>query len=231
MNKIIKIILFLTLSFLLTSQNILANDKIKIGLLIPLTGQDSQIGQSIVKATQLAINKINNPLIEIYPRNTNSNPETTLRAAKEMDDLGIKIVIGPVFNNNLTYLNKLKNITFLSLTNKTINLPKNIISSGINATSQVNTIKKFLELEKIEKAIFLTPNVDYEVEIKKAIKESKVKVSKHYIYETDPTKLTKQIEKITNYKIRKQNLSDEIKRIERSDLTESDKERRKNFVF
>ena len=30
--------------------------------------------------------------------------------------------------------------------------------------------------------------------------------------------LTKQIEKITNYKIRKQNLDDEIKRVENSDL-------------
>ena len=40
---------------------------------------------------------------------------------------------------------------------------------------------------------------------------------KNYIYNTDPTKLTKQIEKITNYGKRKQNLKDEIKRLEKSD--------------
>ena len=45
----------------------------------------------------------------------------------------------------------------------------------------------------------------------------------NYTYNTNPTKLTKQIEKITNYKRRKQNLEDEIKRLEESN--ESNKER------
>ena len=53
------------------------------------------------------------------------------------------------------------------------------------------------------------------LEIKKSNKKSKIKNSKHYIYDTEPTKLTAQIEKITNYKIRKQNLLDEIKRVEK----------------
>ena len=228
MNDILKKLIFLVLIFSSIFSNAVSEEKIKIGILIPITGDNKKVGQLIIKATRMAIKDINSNKLEIYPKDTNSNPTQTLKSALELKDMGINIIIGPVFYKNLIHLNDLKDITFLSLTNKTINLPKNIISSGINATSQVNTIKKFLELEKIEKAIFLTPNVDYEVEIKKAIKESKVKVSKHYIYETDPTKLTKQIEKITNYKIRKQNLSDEIKRIERSDLTESDKERRIN---
>ena len=228
MNDILKKLIFLVLIFSSIFTNAISEEKIKIGILIPITGDDKKVGQLIIKATRMAIKDINSSKLEIYPKDTNSNPTQTLKSALELKDMGINIIIGPVFYKNLIHLNDLKDITFLSLTNKTINLPKNIISSGINATSQVNTIKKFLKLEKIEKTIFLTPNVDYEVEIKKAIKQSKIKVSKHYIYETDPTKLTKQIEKITNYKIRKQNLSDEIKRIERSDLTESDKERRIN---
>ena len=40
---------------------------------------------------------------------------------------------------------------------------------------------------------------------------------KQYFYDTEPTKLTKQIEKITNYEVRKQNLIDEITRLENSD--------------
>ena len=44
-----------------------------------------------------------------------------------------------------TYLDEIKDITFLSLTNKTLDLPKNVISAGINSTSQFNTIKKFIE--------------------------------------------------------------------------------------
>ena len=217
MNKIIKIILFLAFAFSITPIALLANDKIKIGLLVPLTGKNSEIGQSIIKSARLAINTINNASIEIIPKDTQSNPEVTLKAAKELANSGIKIVIGPVFNESLIYLGELSELTFLALTNKNDNFSKNIINAGINATSQLNAIKKFIELNEIKKTIFLTPDVSFKNEIEKAISNSKIKILENYIYNTDPTKLTKQIEKITRYEIRKQNLEDEINRLEKSE--------------
>ena len=217
MNKIIKIILFLTLSFSIAPVALLANEKIRIGLLVPLTGKNSEIGQSIIKSTRLAINTINNASIEIIPKDTQSNPELTLAAAKELANSGIKIVIGPVFNESLIFLDELSELTFLALTNKNDNFSKNIINAGINATSQLNAIKKFIELNEIKKTIFLTPDVSFKNEIEKAISNSKIKILENYIYNTDPTKLTKQIEKITRYEIRKQNLEDEINRLEKSE--------------
>ena len=217
MKKIIKIILLLTIVFSINLGNIKANEKIRIGLLAPLTGKNSEIGQSIIKSVRLAINKIDNPSIEIFPRDTKSNPEITLEAAKELANAGVKIIIGPVFNESLMNLNKLDKITFLSLTNKNENFSKNIINAGINATSQLNAIKKFIELNKINKTIFLTPDVIFKNEIEKAIYDSRIKILENYIYSTDPTILTKQIEKITRYKIRKQNLEDEIVRLEKSE--------------
>ena len=223
MRKIIKIILFLTLTFSISVRPGFSIEKTKIGLLVPLTGKNSEIGQSIIKTTRLAINKINNSSIEIVPRDTKSNPADTLRAAKELGELGIQVVIGPVFNENQAYLDELKKITFISLTNKSDNNSKNIINAGINATSQLNGIKKFIELNRIKKTIFLTPDVNYKNEIEKAIDNSKIKILDNYIYKTDPTKLTNQIERITNYKARKQNLADEIVRLKESD--QSNKER------
>ena len=148
---------------------------------------------------------------------------TTLNAAKKLETLGVKIVIGPVFNGNLIYLDELNEVTFLSLTNKNDNFAKNIINVGINATSQLNAIKKFIELKDIKKTIFLTPDVDFKNEIKKAISNSKIKIIDNYIYDTDPTKLTAQIEKITHYEKRKKNLEDEIVRLEKLDETNKEK--------
>ena len=219
MKKIIKIILLLTLTFSINIGNVKANEKIRIGLLVPLTGENSQIGDSIIKSVRLAINKINNPSIEIIPKDTRSNPEITLEAAKELAKSGVKIIIGPVFNESLIYLDKLNEITFLALTNKNNNFSKNIINAGINATSQLNAIDKFIKLNKIEKTIFLTPDVSFKNEIKEAISNTKIKILENYIYDTDPTKLTQQIEKITRYEVRKQNLEDEIVRLEKSDQT------------
>ena len=223
MKKIIKIILLLTFTLSMNMGIVKANEKIKIGLLVPLTGENFEIGVSIIKSVRLAINKIDNPSIEIIPRDTKSNSETTLEAAKELASSGIKIIIGPVFNESLIYLDKLNEVTFLALTNKNNNFSKNIINAGINATSQLNAINKFIKLNKIEKTIFLTPDMSFKNEIEEAISNSKIKILENYIYDTDPTKLTEQIEKITRYEIRKQNLEDEIVRLEKSD--QSNKER------
>tara|TARA_S200000501_G_C20669960_1_gene675872 strand:+ start:56 stop:760 length:705 start_codon:yes stop_codon:yes gene_type:complete len=192
-------------------------EEIKIGLLVPLSGKNSMIGKSIIKSIRIAINKINNPSIEIIPKDTKSNPEITLREAKKLKNQGIKIIIGPVFNENLIYLDELDGVIFLSLTNKSIDNPKNIISAGINATSQLNTISKFQQMNNLKKTIFLIPKENYKEEIEKAIKKSKIKSRNVYYYDSDPTKLTKQIENITKYPQRKQNLKDEILRLENSD--------------
>ena len=216
MKIFIKIIIFLCLVSVLNIQKISAEEKIKIGLLVPITGQHSEIGKSIIKSVRLAINKIDNPLIEILPRDTQSNPLITLRKAKELNEIGVKIIIGPVFNKNLIYLDEIKDVIFLSLTNKIINNPKNIISTGINSESQFNTISKFQKINEIKKTIILIPKENYKEEIEKAIQQSKIKVNRVHYYESDPTKLTNQIEEITKYFQRKQNLENEIKRLEKS---------------
>ena len=61
-----------------------ANEKIKIGLIVPLSGEYKEIGSSIVKSARLAVNKIDDSRIEIIPRDTKSNPENTLRVSKEL---------------------------------------------------------------------------------------------------------------------------------------------------
>ena len=216
MKIFIKIIIFLCLVSVLNIQKISAEEKIKIGLLVPITGQHSEIGKSIIKSVRLAINKIDNPLIEILPRDTQSNPLITLRKAKELNEIGVKIIIGPVFNKNLIYLDEIKDVIFLSLTNKIINNPKNIISTGINSESQFNTISKFQKINEIEKTIILIPKENYKEEIEKAIQQSKIKINRVHYYESDPTKLTNQIEEITKYFQRKQNLENEIKKLEKS---------------
>jgi len=224
MKIFIQFILFIFFSLFFDVQKSFSDEKIKIGLIVPLSGKYKEIGQSIVNATRLAINKIDNPQIEILPRDTKSNPETTLKVSKELYKVGVRVIIGPVFNKNLIYLDELKKIIFLSLTNKVTNNPKNVISAGINAISQINTIIKFQKQYNIERSIFLIPNSDFKNEIEEAISKTKIKLKYKFIYDTDPTLLTAQIEKLTRYSQRKQNLKDEIEKLKKSN--EINKERK-----
>ena len=216
MKTLIKIFYFYLTSILLLTPA-LSTERVKIGLIVPLSGEYKEIGLSILNSTRMALNSINSSKIELLPRDTKSDPKVTLKVSKDLfEKHGVRIIIGPLFNENNIYLNKLPDITFLSLSNKLQNIPANVISVGVNAYSQIKTIKKFLESEDLKKTIFLIPNTNFKDEIENAIDKTNIKIKNKYIYDTEPTLLTSQIEQITRYKQRKQNLIDEIKRVENS---------------
>ena len=223
MKTLIKILITLIfyLSFFL--QIAQSSDKIRIGLIVPLSGEYSYIGNSVIKSVRLAINKIDDQRIEIIPKDTRSNPIDSLRVSKKLYQEGVRIIIGPVFNESTKYLDELKDVTFVSFTNKIYQNPSNVISAGVNAISQINTIKKFNKIKNLERSIFLIPKTEYKKEIELAIKKTNIKLKDKFIYDKEPTLLTKQIEKLTRYSQRKQNLKDEIKRIENSSITNKDK--------
>ena len=216
MKTLIKFLSILILYLCTFYHSSFSSDKIKIGLIVPLSGEYSEIGNSIIKSTRMAINKINDDRIQIIPKDTRSNPIDALRVSKKLHDEGIRIIIGPVFNESTKYLDELKDITFLSLTNKIINNPSNVISAGVNAISQVNTIKIYNKKNNINRTIFLIPKTDYKKEIEVAIDKSNIKIKDIFFYDKEPTLLTKQIEKLTRYSDRKKRLKNEIKKLEKS---------------
>ena len=223
MKTLFKTILFIIFSILISPNKVFADNKIRIGLVVPLSGEYSFVGESIIKSVRLALNQINDERFEIVPEDSGANPIDTLRASKKLYTQGIKIIIGPVFNESSRYLDELKEITFISLTNKIYGNPPNVISAGVNAISQLNTIDKFRKINEIERSIILIPKTHYRKEIDEALTKTELKLKDKFFYDTDPTLLTAQIEKITRYPQRKQNLLDEIKRIEDSNLNNKEK--------
>ena len=224
MKEFYKKILKILFVFIASINSASSEELVKIGLLVPLSGESSYIGQSIIQSVRLGINKINNDRLLVVPRDTKSDQSTTLKVVDELYSEGTKIFIGPVFNKNLKELDKFQDAIFLSLTNKVLGNPNNVISSGINAKSQFDAIKKYLEMNDLDGTLVLIPKKSFKEEVEEAIIKSKLKTKKIFYYDAEPTKLTKQIEKVTRYKIRKRNLEDEIKRVENSD--EDNKERK-----
>ena len=172
----------------------------------------------------MAVYELDESNIEIYPKDSKNNAVDTYLAAKEFENLGIKIVIGPIFYDNLEKLSNTNNITFISLTNKTQNLPKNIIAFGINVESQIAAITKYLKDEKITKTILLLPESNFTSQIKPIIKNNDFNFFKTFSYNTNPKKITEEVEKITDYRQRKKNLKTRIKKLEKSDLEKHKRE-------
>ena len=216
--------LILPLFIIFFISNASANNKIKIGLVVPLSGENKELGESILKSVRLAVNDINDNKIIILPKDNQSNPDKTLEVSEELYNEGVKIIIGPIFKKNSVKLDNLNDdLIFLSFTNKISNTKKNVISAGVNSISQFKAIKKFQSLKEIERSFLLAPNNNIIEEINFGVKKSKIKLKDKFFYDQDPTKITKQIEDVTRYRIRKQNLLDEINRVKNSDEINKEK--------
>ena len=84
------------------------NEKIlKIGVLLPLSGEFKNIGESFLKAIDLALYDIANQNINIYPKDSKGTALGAYKAARELEADGIEIVIGPIFYNSLERLAKI----------------------------------------------------------------------------------------------------------------------------
>ncbi len=216
MKKLLNLIFFVFIIFILTNKLFASEEKIRVGLLLPLSGQNQNIGKSVLRAVNLAINKIDDPILEVYPKNNYDSPLENFNATQELYDQGIRIFIGPIFDKNIKNLEKFSDAIFITFSNKIKNTKKNLIYAGVNATSQIKTIKKFLEDKEVKKTICLIPETSFKDEIKKGISQTNINLKKVFYYNVEPTEITKRIEKITKYSIRKQNLLDEIKRVQNS---------------
>ena len=234
-----KIITFSILTYLLftinssavnqsLNENNLENEKIlKVGVLLPLSGKFQDIGESFLKAIQLALYDISNENIKIYPKDSKGNALNAYKSAKEFEEQGIQIVIGPIFYENLERLGEINNITFISLTNKTKEIPKNTIAFGINLDSQMNTLKKYFDEIKVSKTLLLSPNSEFTYQSESVAKKDVLKFYRTYSYDTNPKKITGEIEKITKYRERKKDLERRIKILEKSDLYKDKNELKK----
>ena len=185
--------------------------------MLPLTGKFQDIGESFLKAIQLALHDTENKNIKIFLKDSKGNALCAYQASKEFQDKGIKIVIGPIFYESLERLNEIDNITFISFTNKNEKIPKNTIAFGINIVSQINVLKKYLEEKEFSKTILLSPKNDFINEIK-IIEDQQLKLYKFFLYDMSPKKITSEIKKLTKYRVRKNELKRRVNILKESNL-------------
>ena len=222
------IITFLSYILILFNFNLIADEndvKLRVGLLAPFSGEYSNLGESLLLSTQLALDEIDDKNIIIIPRDSGSNDKDKLNLAiKEIIGSGAKIIIGPVTSSLSGELEKYRDTIFISLSNKETRIINNVINVGISLESQLKAIEVFLIKQKKNKTIILYPKNEYEKFVEEKIKSIKLKKIKTFKYSPDPRILTGEIEKLTNYSKRKKNLEARKKILKKQDDIKSERE-------
>ena len=217
MTKIV--IILLSYTIILFSSILIANErdeKLRIGLLAPFSGEYKNLGESFLLSTQLALNEIGDKNIVIIPRDSGTNDKDKLNLAiKEIISNGAKIIIGPMTSSSFSELEKYRDTIFISLSNKEPKISNNVINIGISLESQLKAIEQFLKKQKKNNTLILYPKNEYEKFIDKKIKLLRLKNVKIFKYNPEPKVLTGELEKLTNYKQRKNKLEKRKKFLKR----------------
>ncbi len=224
-KKIIYLIFSLILIFnsnLFGDEN---NKTLRIGLLAPLTGAYSELGNSLLYSLQLALEEINDQNVVIVPRDSGFNDKVKLNEAiNEIKSDNVKIVIGPITNDEFEVAKKHNDIIFISPSNINSKFSNNIISVGISLESQLLALSSFIKKQKKTKTIIMYPKNQYLEFIEKKLNVLNLSNIKTFTYSPNPEILTGEIEKLTNYTQRKRNLALRKKMFQDKEDDESIKE-------
>jgi len=206
-NKFILSLIYILIFF---NTNLLSDENskiLKVGLLAPLSGVNSELGRSILYSLQLALEEIDDQNIFIVPRDSGFNDKEKLNIAiKDIISQGVKIIIGPITYEEFEDASKYDDLIFISPSNINPEFTKNIISVGVSLESQLSSLVNFIKKQKKNKTIIMFPKNQYSELIEEKIKKLNVNFFKKFIYNSNPEILTGQIEILTNYSQRKKNL-------------------------
>ena len=206
-NKFILTLIYLIFFF---NSNILSEENkkiLKVGLLAPLTGQYSGLGNSILYSLQLALEELGDKNVFIFPKDSGfNNKEKLNKAIQGIKSEGIKIVIGPIEHKDFNDVKKYNDLIFISPSNIDPNFNENIISIGVSLESQLTALINFIEKQKKKKTVIMYPKNQYSEFIEKKIKKLNLSKIKTFMYDSNPEILTGEIEILTNYSQRKKSL-------------------------
>ena len=206
-KKLITIITYILIFFNSNLYSDEDNKILKVGLLAPLTGEYKDLGNSLLYSLQLALNEIDDKNVYIIPADTGSNDKLKLvKAVEELYSKNVRVIIGPINNDDFNEVKKFNDIVFISPSNINPDFQSNIISIGISFESQILALSKFIKKQEKKNTIILIPKNEYTDLIEKKLNKFNFKDYKIFKYNPDPKILTGEIETLTNYSQRKRNL-------------------------
>lgn len=145
---------------------------IKVGLLLPLSGDSAPVGNAMLDAAMLALSdeymsvpssQIKSQII-LIPKDTGLSANSAAAAARDAIKDGATFIVGPLFSQAVTAMKPLvkeKNIPVISFSNNKVVAEPNVYTFGYLPEQQVTRIGEYAYLLNFQRAALLAPNDAY----------------------------------------------------------------------
>lgn len=132
----------------------------KVAILVPLTGANAAIGNEIMKACMLAVQKY--PNVEVITIDSEQIKNNLDNVVKEIRDNKIDYVIGPVFSRDVSIIaSAMPDITFLSMSNDATMARGNTIMFGLSPEDEIISLFNHAVKLNSRKILAFVPEGNY----------------------------------------------------------------------
>ncbi|MEM7618249.1 MAG: penicillin-binding protein activator [Pseudomonadota bacterium] len=137
---------------------------INVALLLPLSGKNAALGQSMLQASQLALFDVNNPNLNITPLDTKGTASGAAAAAQEAIANRSQLIIGPVFAQSVQAVKpiaKSRNISVIGFsTDQTLADPSTFLM-GFMPSTQAQEIATYAARSGLRRVSVIAPRDTY----------------------------------------------------------------------
>ena len=178
-------------------------DKLKIGVLLPLTGKHSYIGQSLLDTMQIVIYENKRIDSELIIKDTKANPSLAKKATKELVEQNVDVILGPFFSSSLNKslkIAKYKNVPLISFSSDRNEKEKGVYLMGFEPEQQILDITEYTIRKNYKRFAALLPNSKYGKRVlntyRKVLNKNKFLLNKVELYDLGTNDFEKNIQKL-----------------------------------
>ncbi len=138
--------------------------RVRVGLLLPLTGPEAAVGQSMLDAAQLAVFDVAEQDFVLVPRDTLGTPEGAREAAIAALEDGAKLLLGPLFSASVAAvapLARAAHVNVVAFSNdRNVASPETFVM-GLLPAAQIHRVVSYAGAQGIRRYAALVPDTPF----------------------------------------------------------------------
>ena len=191
--------------------------KVKIAIMLPLSGSEAPTGQALLRAAVTALFDAHDPRLVLLPYDTKADALETEKLAQRAIDEGVSVVLGPLLATNLQAAGEVlepAGIPIIGFSNdSSVAAPGRFIMGFIPETEVKRVVDHAIEQGLVEQAA-LIPDGRYGSRVRTAFGDA-VSAAGGTIaaienYPPDPDAVFEPVKRLSNYDERRKAMRDEI---------------------
>jgi len=189
------------------------DSRIRVGLLLPLSGPQARLGHALLNAAQLALFDVGSDGFALVVGDTGGTPEGAVAATQEVLAKGAELILGPLFATSVEAMAttaRTANVNVVAFSNDRAVAGDGVFVVGLGPRPQIKRLVGYAVSQALTRLAVLAPDTPYGAVVVEAAREtaadSGAVLSRVVLYKVDAADRSPEVRLLADYDARHQEL-------------------------